>query len=210
MILFVNPRVTAPKNRRFPLSLMAVGAALPPSIEWEILDENQPHIDVCADIARHVAARAEGHDPVTMIALTVMPGPQLVSAVRLSKALRAQHPDVPLVWGGNFGSLYPAPVLNAPYVDWLIRGQGEHTLLELLEVLAGQRDPQSVAGLAFRKPDGSHYIGPERAWIGPAELPDPRITRSTPPITSSRHSSATAPGSTRPRSGVRSAAASAG
>ena len=173
MILFVNPRVTAPKNRRFPLSLMAVGAALPPSIEWEILDENQPHIDVCAEIARHVAARAEGHDPVTMIALTVMPGPQLVSAVRLSKALRAQHPDVPLVWGGNFGSLYPAPVLNAPYVDWLIRGQGEHAFAELLEAIEGRRDPHAIAGIGFREADGSHYIGPERAWIGPAELPDP-------------------------------------
>jgi hypothetical protein len=30
MILFVNPRATRPANRRFPLSLMAVGAALPP------------------------------------------------------------------------------------------------------------------------------------------------------------------------------------
>jgi len=32
MILFVNPRATRPKNRRFPLSLMAVGAALPEAI----------------------------------------------------------------------------------------------------------------------------------------------------------------------------------
>jgi hypothetical protein len=29
MILFVNPRPTRPKNRRFPLSFMAIGAALP-------------------------------------------------------------------------------------------------------------------------------------------------------------------------------------
>ncbi len=38
MILFVNPRATRPKNRRFPLSLMAVGAALPAHIGWEIVD----------------------------------------------------------------------------------------------------------------------------------------------------------------------------
>ena len=30
MILLVNPRATRPGNRRFPLSVMAVGAALPP------------------------------------------------------------------------------------------------------------------------------------------------------------------------------------
>ena len=49
------------------------------------------------------------------------------------EALKARYPGIPIVWGGNFGSLYPAPVLNAPYVDWLVRGQGEATFVELIE-----------------------------------------------------------------------------
>jgi anaerobic magnesium-protoporphyrin IX monomethyl ester cyclase len=173
MILFVNPWVTQPKNRRFPLSVMAVGAALPPSVAWEIVDENQPHVDALRDIRRHVERRQGTPDPVQMVAMTVMPGPQLVSAVRLSKALKQDYPSLPIVWGGNFGGLYPAPVLNAPYVDWLIRGQGEQTFLDLLEVLAGRLDPREVPGLSFRDNDGSHLIGRERIWIGPDELPDP-------------------------------------
>jgi anaerobic magnesium-protoporphyrin IX monomethyl ester cyclase len=173
MILFVNPRATRPKNRRFPLSLMAVGAALPAHIGWEIVDGNLPDIDVLGTIHALVEKNAAGADPVRLIALTVMPGPQLVSAVPLSRALKALFPDIPIVWGGNFGSLYPAPVLNAPYVDWLIRGQGEQTFLDLLQVLDGALDPTKVPGLAFRQPDGSHWIGPERIWIGPAQLPDP-------------------------------------
>lgn len=173
MILFVNPRATRPKNRRFPLSVMAVGAALPEHVSWEIIDGNLPDIDVLATIGAWIDARAGGSDPVRLVALTVMPGPQLVSAVPLSKALKRLYPHIPIVWGGNFGSLYPAPVLNAPFVDWLIRGQGEHSFLELLEVLDGTRDPKSMAGLAFREADGAHWIGPERSWVGPAELPDP-------------------------------------
>jgi radical SAM superfamily enzyme YgiQ (UPF0313 family) len=169
MILFVNPRATRPKNRRFPLSLMAVGAALPPEVSWAIVDENLSDMDVLAEIGGFVRST----DPVHLIALTVMPGPQLVSAVRLSKAIKRAHPDIPLVWGGNFGSLYPAPVLNAPYVDWLVRGQGEQTFLDLLAALDGKLDPKAVAGLAFREPDGRHWIGPEREWVGPAELPEP-------------------------------------
>ena len=54
-----------------------------------------------------------------------------------------------------------------------MRGQGEHTFLELLDVLDGARDPHDVAGLCFREPDGSHHIGVERRWIGPDELPAP-------------------------------------
>jgi hypothetical protein len=173
MILLINPRATRPRNRRFPLSLMAIGAALPEGTDWEILDGNLPGIDLLARAAAMIDARAATPDPVRAIALTVMPGPQLVSAVPLSKALKARYPDIPIIWGGYFGSLYPAPVLNAPYVDWVIRGQGEQTFLELLEVIEGRRGPASVQGLAFRQADGSHWIGPERNWVGPDELRDP-------------------------------------
>jgi hypothetical protein len=173
MIVFVNPRATRPGNRRFPLSLMAVGAALPDELSWEIVDGNRPGIDPLAEIERHVATQAAGTNPVRLIALTVMPGPQLVSAVPLSRALKARYPGIPIVWGGNFGSLYPAPVLDSGYVDWLVRGQGEQTFVDLLAVLDGTRDPHTVPGLAFREADGSHHIGSERIWIGPAELPDP-------------------------------------
>jgi hypothetical protein len=173
MILFVNPRATRPENRRFPLSIMAVGAALPPGVSWEIVDGNLPGLDVVRSVSDLVEAQRLLGDPVNVIAVTVMPGPQLVSAVPISKALKARFPDIPIVWGGNFGSLYPEPVLKAPYVDWLVRGQGEETFLELLQAIDGNRDPMSIAGLAFRLPDGSDHIGPERPWRGPDELPPP-------------------------------------
>ena len=173
MILFVNPRATRPKNRRFPLSIMAVGAALPEGTTWEIVDGNLPDADALGDVCARVDRQAGTADPVRAVAMTVMPGPQLVSAVPLAQALKARYPGLPIVWGGNFGSLYPTPVLNAPYVDWLVRGQGEHTFAELLDVLDGTRDPRTVAGLSFRDADGAHVSGAERRWKGPDELPAP-------------------------------------
>ena len=39
MILFVNPRVTAPKNRRFPLSLDYLETVYKPFVDsWEVYD----------------------------------------------------------------------------------------------------------------------------------------------------------------------------
>jgi radical SAM superfamily enzyme YgiQ (UPF0313 family) len=173
MIIFVNPRATRPENRRFPLSIMAVGAALPPGVDWEIVDGNLPGAEVVATVSALVGEHGHSGDPVSIIALTVMPGPQLVSAVPISKALKTRFPEIPIVWGGNFGSLYPEPVLNAPYVDWLVRGQGEDTFRELLEAIEGTRDPMTVAGIAFRLADESLHMAPERAWRGPDELPAP-------------------------------------
>lgn len=173
MILLINPRATRPRNRRFPLSVMAIGAALPAGVTWRIIDGNLPNIDVMSEVSASVTARAVGADPVRVIAFTVMPGPQLVSAVPLTRAIKARHPEIPIVWGGNFPSLYAESVLNSTYVDWVVKGQGEATFVELLEVIAGERDPAEVDGLAFRRPDGSHWTGAERHWRGPDELPAP-------------------------------------
>lgn len=173
MIVLVNPRATRPDNRRFPLSVMAVGAALPEGESWTIVDGNMPGVDVVSRISDTVTALSGTADPVRAIAFTVMPGPQLASAVAITKEVKKRHPEVPVVWGGNFPSLYPAPVLNASYVDWLVRGQGEQTFRELLDVLRRSRDPEGVAGLAFRRADGSHNLGSERHWVGPDELPPP-------------------------------------
>lgn len=172
MIILVNPQSTRPANRRFPLSVMAIGAVLPPESSWTIVDGNRPGCDPFTDISTLVANRAGTADPVRVVAMSVMPGPQLAAAVPLARRLKTRHPEVQIVWGGNFPSLYPTPVLNAPYVDWVIRGQGEYTFLQLLEVLNGSRDPKTVEGLAFDH-DGRPWIGPERKWVGPGELPPP-------------------------------------
>lgn len=177
MIILVNPRATRPDNRRFPLSVMAIGASMPDDENWMILDGNRPDVDVLSTVSECVSHATGSTDPVRAIAFTVMPGPQLASAVPLTREIKDRHRDIPIVWGGNFGSLYPEPVLNAPYVDWLVRGQGEHSFCELLDVLRGNRDPDGVAGLAFRNPDGSHHLGRERPWVGPDELPAPPYHR---------------------------------
>ena len=177
MIILVNPRATRPGNRRFPLSVMAIGASIPEGENWAIVDGNRPDIDVLSCISDHVSGSNGAADPVRAIAFTVMPGPQLASAVPLTREVKKRHPHIPTVWGGNFGSLYPEPVLNARYVDWLVLGQGEHTFRELLDVLRGDRAPESVAGLAFREPDGSHRVGEERRWVGPDELCPPPYDR---------------------------------
>jgi anaerobic magnesium-protoporphyrin IX monomethyl ester cyclase len=173
MIILVNPRATRPDNRRFPLSVMMIGAAIPNGEDWEIVDGNRPGIDPLTEITALVEKNRATADPVRAIAFTVMPGPQLANAVPLTRAVKARHPAIPIIWGGNFGSLYPGPVLNAPYIDWLVRGQGERTFIELLEVLDAKRDAASVLGLSFRNPDGSHHIGKERSWVGPGELAAP-------------------------------------
>ena len=73
-----------------------------------------------------------------------MPGPQVGPAIKLASAVRATHPEVPIAWGGYFPTLYPDAAINARYVDYLARGQGEQTLLDLLQKLPDAGPPRSV------------------------------------------------------------------
>ena len=93
MILFVNPRATRPSNRRFPLSIMAVGAALSDDESWQIVDGNLPNADVTAELSARIDAGQRSGDGVRAVAFTVMPGPQLVNAVPLSRDLKARFPQ---------------------------------------------------------------------------------------------------------------------
>lgn len=177
MIVLINPRATRAPNRRFPLSLMAIGSALPTDTSWEIVDGNRPSVDPLTEVAGLITRGNAHGDPVRAIALTVMPGPQLVSAVPLTRHLKTTFPFIPILWGGYFPSLYPQPVLRSDLVDWIIRGQGERAVIEWLEMLNGDRVPEDVAGLGWRAGPGDFRLNPERRWDGPDELPEPPYHR---------------------------------
>ncbi len=124
MILFLHPKATSPRSRRFPLSILALAAVLEGKEEYEIVDGN---VDPCPGETLDGLMKK---DPAKLLAVSVMPGPQMVAAVPLCRSFKEKYPGVPVVWGGYFPSLYPDAALNAPYVDFVARAQGEETLVE--------------------------------------------------------------------------------
>ncbi len=156
MIVLYNPKATKFRNRRFPLSILAIAAVLEGREEFAIVDGNlDPHpIETLLTLLRE--------NRVELLAVTVMPGPQTVGAVASCREVRRLFPAVPIVWGGYFASNYTQAALNAPYVDFAVRGQGEHTFLELLEAIRGQRDVKTILGLSYKDSDGIQRTNPER------------------------------------------------
>src|SRR5579871_3201410 len=164
MIVLYNPKATKPKNRRFPLSILAIAAVLEGREEYAIVDGNlDPHPTA-------TLIRLMQEHRVELLAVTVMPGPQTVGAVSSCKELRARFPQVPIVWGGYFASNYTSAALNTNYVDYAVRGQGEETFLELIDVVRGKRSIGSVAGLSYRDA-GKIRHNPERPMKRPDEFP---------------------------------------
>ena len=105
-----------------------------------------------------------------MLLCTVMPGPQLAEAVPHCRGLRAAYPDLTIVWGGYFPSMHPETTLRSGYVDYIVLGQGEATLLELLAVLAGGGSLAGVDGLCYLEGVAVRRTRP-RTLIDPNTLP---------------------------------------
>jgi len=174
-VLLINPRMCRPSSTRLPLSVLHLAAVLEGKHPWRILDGNLgPIVDA--------AVQALRERPHALVGVTVMPGPQVATAIEVSRAIRAAVPEVPIAWGGYFPTLYSSSAINAPYVDYVVRGQGEGTLTELLERLPAAGRPtrddsaadasaiEDVKGLTWKR-GGAAVHNPERAIIAPESLP---------------------------------------
>jgi len=89
-------------------------------------------------------------------------------AFRVSKALKKRN--IPVVWGGQMPSLIPQVVLQNPAVDFVVIGEGEITMMTLLDALGGKGPLGDVNGLAYRE-NGVVKTNKPRAFADLAQLP---------------------------------------
>jgi radical SAM superfamily enzyme YgiQ (UPF0313 family) len=173
MIVLFNPRSTTPGKQPLPLSLMSLAAVLEGRYPWTLVDGNVTD-DPAGDIGALLSCAPAGQ--VTLLGVTVMPGPQLTEAVAVCKKVRARLPHVPIVWGGYFPTQHTDTVLGAPYVDFVIRSQGEQALLGLIEeVLSRIRNGESgirTPGVSWSEAAGRVVHNPAGPMIALDDLPD--------------------------------------
>jgi len=69
---------------------------------------------------------------------------------RLAASIKKQHPQTLIVAGGIHATTYWRETGANPYIDFVVIGEGEHTLRELLDATESGGDPFAVPGLAYR------------------------------------------------------------
>ena len=160
-----NPPSSARRKPVMPLSLLALGALLEDRHEYTIVDGNLDR-DALETIDRHV------RDGADILAITVMPGPQLADAVPACRELKARHPDLRIIWGGYFPTQHWDVCLKSGYVDYVVRGHGEVVFQSLVDRLTAGEDPTDLAGLAYRRPDGMPFTNPTAPIPHPDSMPE--------------------------------------
>ena len=116
------------------------------------------------------------------LGISVLTGPHIGAAIRVSRAVKKLRPELPIVFGGWHASLATEQTLREPFVDAVVRGQGELTLLELVKRMADGSDWHGVYGLSFKDSTGKIIHEPERPVANVNDLPSPAYHLADPGI----------------------------
>ena len=148
------------------MSLLAIEATLEdrPTL---IVDGNLLETDDAAIAElRRILSKASR----SLLAVTVMPGPQLEQAIPLTRALRDSHPETVVVWGGYFPSQHWDVCLESGLIDFVVRSHGDLVFPELVRRLEEGLSTADLAGLA--SPSSSDGDAPTSNALAPIPKPD--------------------------------------
>ena len=136
-VLLFNPRA-GDNVRIIPNAILAIAASIEGLTDYVIVDGNRES-DPLQKILGYLSTGDFG-----FFASTVMPGPQLRQAIPFTKKIRANFPDIKIIWGGYFASNHHRTVVSSGVVDVVVNGPGDKAFPAALKAL---NDGTSLEGI---------------------------------------------------------------
>ncbi|MFH1938409.1 MAG: radical SAM protein [Patescibacteria group bacterium] len=105
---------------------------------------------------------------VDFVGISVMTT-QVKPALEISKIVKDFNKDLPVIWGGLHPTFFPEETVKHPLIDIVVIGEGEETLLEIVQ----KKSLQDIEGIAFKGNNGVQ-VNSERSLLGFEDLPLPK------------------------------------
>jgi len=99
-------------------------------------------------------------DLIGITALTTKFG----TVIQTAKFCREILPRVPIIVGGAHATAMPDLTLRIPEVDFVVRGEGDETLPELLNAIREKSEFSKIPGISYKK-DGKIIHNPNRGLV---------------------------------------------
>lgn len=153
-IILINPAVNPASQNKvvnevitnlLPTSLGALAGFLRHSgvDSFKIIDEQIDFLD--DDKLRRVISGLNKPRIVGISVLTINSS----RAYRIADEIKRIDPGVFVVLGGIHPTVLPEEALSHKSVDVVVRGEGEHTFLELIRLILNEKDHRNIAGISF-------------------------------------------------------------
>jgi radical SAM superfamily enzyme YgiQ (UPF0313 family) len=121
-----------------PITLIILGTAIKNKHEVKIYDRNFNAND------KKFIEFLQSYNP-DIVGFTSMTAPMLFDLMRLGKLVKKILPKTIVIVGGVHASVEPDSVLNEPYVDYIIRGEGDEAFLEFCDTF--DKNPKKLGKL---------------------------------------------------------------
>ena len=92
------------------------------------------------------------------------------SAYRVARAYKQECPETLILCGGSHATHQAARIMKTyPFVDMILRGEAEESIVRLAATLAEGRSPEGIPGLCLQRPGGAAVVPEPRrsskTWI---------------------------------------------
>ena len=166
LLVYAGPRTSLPK---IPMSVVVLASYL------------REH----GFAARILDTRVESYEDLDLqdvfcVGISSMSGLQLKHSLEVARAIRHADPSLPLIWGGVHPSFFPEQTARSKYVDVVVRGEGEESLLEVVRAIESggsleRACPELVEGIKgiTYSMDGRTVSNSDREFMDLDRLPLP-------------------------------------
>ena len=86
----------------------------------------------------------------SIIGLSVISTFNLEAVLKVNSYIKDNY-DIPVVWGGVYPSLFPEDCLK--FSDYVVVGEGEHTIIELAKAIRDKKRVQAIKNLGYHTKD---------------------------------------------------------
>jgi len=100
--------------------------------------------------------------------------PAIIKTAKLAGMIKEVCPSTRIIIGGPHFTAVPEQTLAGnPCFDYGVLGEGEETIVELVEALSSGKTPSSVPGVVFREEDKIHFVSRRKPIDNLDALPFP-------------------------------------
>lgn len=154
-VILYNPRPNPHlKPIDIPLSLLCISRYLDKDgYAIKIVSENlyEQHFDVI----KEEAAKS------IILGVSSMTGYQIYDGIIASRIAKEVNENLKVIWGGWHPSLYPSQVLENPYIDIVVKGQGETALYDIVKRIEEGKNYEGILGVHWKE-NGRIFSNPDR------------------------------------------------
>lgn len=105
--------------------------------------------------------RSRSYDQYLLVGISVLSDTSITLGLEISAFIRDNFPSVKIVWGGAHPTALPEQTISSALVDFVVRGHGEETMVDLARTLSNGQHYATIKGLSYKE-GGKVYHGGER------------------------------------------------